>query len=111
MSLIQGASRASISENIRRESKRRPAKQAQAIAISTAVRAAKFLALDDNGLFVQGFTVDPTYSPIAQRRLHDSMLRRLKSGKAQEVRLLDQERREIGRWKLAHGKIVAAKGR
>ncbi len=110
MPLIHGASRRTISANIRTEIKTRPAKQAQAIALSVAARSAKFLAVDDSNRFVAGFTVDPTYSPIANKRLMSTVERRLNGGAA-FVRLLDEERREVGRWKLSHGKVVATRKR
>lgn len=111
MPLIHGASRRTISANIRTEIKTRQPKQAQAIALSVAAKSAKFLAVDNHGIFVAGFTVDPTYSPIAGKRLADTVERRLKNGKATFVRLLDEERREVGRWKLSHGKVVATRKR
>ena len=109
MPLIHGSSRRAISANIRTESKTRPSKQAQAIALSIATRNAKFLAVDDEGRFVAGFTVDPTYSPIANKRLAATTERRLKSGATVFVRLLNEERREVGRWKLSHGKVVTTR--
>jgi hypothetical protein len=108
--LIRGASRRTISANIRTEIRTRPAKQAQAIALSVAAKSAKFLAVDDNDRFVAGFTVDPTYSPIANKRLMATVERRLKGG-VPFVRLLNEERREVGRWKLSHDKVVAARKR
>lgn len=111
MPLIHGASRRSVGENIATElrSGRKPS-QAKAIALSEARRASKFLAVDENDLFVAGFTVDPLHSPVAYKRLNETVVRRLNRGGSKMVRLLDQERREVTRWRMSRGgKIVAGR--